>query len=282
MELFYLRAYHEYAYEILFSEIKGRNKIHILINPNHEIKLPSTNAKEPILNPKNVTHIFCIEASIYDEGLVNRTAKLAQNINKPIITNNETSKKFKKLGLATRQMRILGFEEEVVEGLKIDLIFSNEIPKNIKTKFQKNNYNLFNTIRLIEKAINPLNWQPIRKIIGKGSKNVASQTKYLDINNPLAILVNISKKEKVLIPLDRRAIDDIENLAEKISPWMIILPDVNIDMSYNLKSKDLKKVLILTENMETDKLVLAPSTHNLGVFHDTLIGGIGSWLTITN
>ena len=101
----YIRAYEDYSYEIIYTQGKVRKKrIHLLINPGSQITLQGTSkSSETEVNIQSLTHILAMETSVIKPDLINRTVKIAEMTNKPIITNKESSDKFREKGLSIAQ-----------------------------------------------------------------------------------------------------------------------------------------------------------------------------------
>lgn len=283
----YIRAYEDYSYEIIFTQGKVRKKrIHLLINPGNQIKLQGTTKNSDTeVNIQSLTHILAMETSVIKPDLIKRTVKIAEMTNKPIITNKESSEKFREKGLSIKQLRLLGFQEEVIDGLYVDPIYKEEIgvtdlnkttisPQRFYTVSEK----LIDFTKSVPRRLNPLNWKPVKKVKQTITGSEVHEM-IVDAKNPLALYIRFSKSIDVLIPLDTRAIEFIDDLVPETTPRLILLP--NLDVSDTLKiNHKTKALLIFNKEHKQEKPLIIPKTYNPDAKHDTIYVPFEEWIDI--
>lgn len=278
----YIRTYRDFSYELIHSEGRVKKKrLHILVNPGNLIKLKGQAQKlETEVNSESLTHIVAMETSVHDPKMANRTVKLAELTNKPIITNDETAKLFKNKGLSVKQLRILGFAEEIIDGLQIDPVYieeleeSSELKNDTKLSFYSKVADLG---KMMTSSINPLKWKSMDKIKGTISEDLVKRE--VDPSKPLAIFIKFNKFDTVLIPLDERAMKNINRLISNMQPKITILPNSTVSDTLNL-DKGSNTILVLNETHLNEQVINIPKTHNPHLPHDTIYGGFEEWIQI--
>ncbi|MHA2252159.1 MAG: hypothetical protein ACXAD7_17475 [Candidatus Kariarchaeaceae archaeon] len=275
----YIRSYKEFTYEIIYTEGRVKKKrIHVLINPGKSIKLRGQAQKhETELNPDSLTHIIAMETSVMNPKMINWTMRIAELTNKPIITNQETSEKFKEKGLSIRQLRLLGYEEEIIDGLHIDPIYKEELQEVIPKDQNKSVMSKITGFgKTVTDTINPLKWKPLEKF---KDTVIPTQPKIeIDPSKPLAIYVLFGRNESILIPLDRRAIENINILIPNYLPKLVILPETTISDTLNIES-GARYLLIVNETHQGDQTIYIPKAFNK-VEHDTIYAAFEEWIEI--
>lgn len=272
---------------MIFTEGKLRKKrIHLLINPGSLINLQGTTKKsETEVNIQSLTHILAMETSVVKPDLIKRTVKIAELTNKPIITNKESSEKYREKGLSIKQLRLLGFQDEIIDGLYVDPIYKEEIV-NADLKVQEPSTSGINAIgekiidftKSVPQRINPLNWKPVKKMKQTltGSEN---EELIIDAKNPLGVYIKFSKGIDVLVPLDTRAIKFIDDLVPETTPRLILLP--NLDASDTLTiTHQAKALMIFNKEHKQEKALIIPKTYNPDAKHDTIYAPFEEWIDI--
>lgn len=277
----YIRTYSDFSYELIHTEGRVKKKrIHILVNPGNLIKLKGQAQKmETEVNSESLTHIVAMETSVNDPKMVNRSVKLAELTNKPIITNDETAKLFKNKGLSVKQLRILGFAEEVIDGLQIDPVYIEELAESVMNNDTKLSFysKVTDLGKIMTRSINPLKWKSMDKIKGTISEDLVKRE--VDPSKPLAIFIKLTKFDTVLIPLDERAMKNINRLISNLQPKITILPNSTVSDTLNLEQGS-NTVLVLNENHHNEQVINIPKTHNTHLPHDIIYGGFEEWIQI--
>ncbi len=277
----YIRGYLNYCFELIITEGKKfkskKKRIHILINPNNEVNiLPGKSETE--VNTQSITHILSMQTSIINSEMIKRTVTLAENTNKPVITNKKSSLQFRELGISVKQLRILGYDEEVIDGLSVDPVYMEEIDKKIIEKSQSEKKNT-NTLSLkniskfgkkLTKNLNPLN-------LGKNIIKIEPEKK-IDPTNPMAIVVYSNNNKKIMIPLDDRGIKHIQQIINSIKPWVVIMPEMNISDTYNINNTE--KLIFMNKEYKAEEMMLVPRSSNPTIKHQTLLCGFNTWYKI--
>jgi hypothetical protein len=283
----YIRAYEDYSYELIYTEGSIRKKrIHLLVNPGNHVKLQGTaKDRETEVNVQSLTHIVAMETSIVKSQLLKRTVKIAELTNKPIITNKESSTKFREKGISVKQLRILGFQEEVIDGLTVDPIYMEELGDMAQEPEEKASFS-FSSIgsKMIEftksvpRKLNPFKWKPVKKITHSitGTENAEF---VVDPSNPLAMYVKFSKSDDIIIPLDLRAMDHIDELLPHLTPKLILLPNVDVSDTLEINHKA-RALLVFNKENKQEKAIVIPKTYNPEAKHDTLYAGFEEWVDI--
>jgi hypothetical protein len=248
----YIRTYFDYCYEIIYTEGRVKKKrIHLLINPGKNAKLKGHAKKEETeINVESLTHVVAMETSVQDPKIIDRTTKFAEITNKPIITNDETAILFKENGLSIKQLRILGYDEEVIDGLRIDPVYSEELPEVVKNSKRPSITSKITDIgKIVTDVINPLKWKPVEKI----KTTVKNGNPEIDPSKPLAIYITFGKVETVLVPLDTRAISNINKLIATMNPKIVVLPNLTISDTLSI-GEGAKLALVLHETHKLEQV----------------------------
>lgn len=276
----YIRAYADYSYEIIFTKgIFRKKRLHILINPGKEIKLSGNSDNDVHVNTRSLTHIVAMETSTKDKQMLEHTINIAELTNKPIITNEHSSKIFREYGLSVKQLRIIGFQDEVVDGLNVDPLYIPKVekPDNNKDESKSSSSNLSAIGDFVSNNLNPLKWKPVKKITSK----ILNQPPTIEVDptKPMAFNLHLGKSSKLLLPLDSESIKSINELIPVIQPNVVIIPNKDVSFSKEIE-EGAQKVIILNDEFDDDSVLVMPKTHNLGIFHDTLYGGLEEWIEI--
>ena len=272
----YIRGYSDYCYEFIYLDgIIRKNRIHVLINPGAYLKLPGqVGQTQAELNIESLTHILAMQPSIENHELIDRTVTLAEKTNKPIITNQETAALFRSEGLSVKQLRILGFQEEVVEGLQVDPVYMEELTDTVTAPKEKKS----NPLESIIGLVNPLNWKPV-KMIKETILRQPSSERTVDTSKPLAFHITLGNKTSLLFPLDKRGILNIDRIIAQLEVDSVILPNKDVSYTKEIKSK-LHNVVILTKNVMEDDILHLPKSHNPTIYHDTYYGALEQWIEL--
>jgi len=272
----YIRGYEDYSYEVIFLDgVFKKNRVHILINPGNYIKLPGQGGESDVeINIESLTHILTMETSITNPDIIKRTTYIAERTNKPIITNQETGDKFRTEGLSVKQLRIIGFEEEVVEGIHVDPVYLGELPVAV----EEENSHSFLYIGEMMKMINPLNWKPVQKISDMILPHPKS-SQDIDTSKPLAFHIELGSKLNLLLPLDERGVDNINKILPQMHVHTLVVP--NKELSYTSEiNEPVSNVLLLNRSFSDDQVLIIPKSHNPGIDHDTHYGALEEWIEI--
>lgn len=283
----YIRAYEDYSYEIIYTEGKLRKKrIHLLVNPGINTKLQGTKkGNETEVNIHSLTHIVTMETSIVKPQLLKRTIKIAEMTNKPIITNKESSDKLRENGISIKQLRILGFQEEVIDGLFIDPIYVEELGVELlkseiddRKGLSSIGSKLIEFTKSVPRRLNPFRWKPVRKItqtvIGSEGDDII-----VDPSKPLAIYLKFSKSDDLIMPLDVRAMDHLDELIPQITPKLIALPNVDVSDTMQIKHRARALIVFNKENKQ-NKAMIIPKAYNPDTKHDTIYAPFEEWVDI--
>lgn len=284
----YVRAYEDFSYEIIFVDgIIRKNRVHLLINPSKHVKLPGQGEEEdPVLNIESLTHIISMETSVKNPQLIDRTVYIAERTNKPIITNQSTADIFKGRGLSVKQLRILGFQEEIVEGVQIDPVYLEEIIEEPEPDGKKGaddeRGNIFGSGILdfgksIVNKMNPLKWKPVKSI--SNIVKTSEETLDVDPTKPVAYSIQLRGGPNILFPTDRRGIININRVIHEVSPDVLLIVNQDVSFTKNI-GKGLHKVIILNNQITDDQLLVLPKSHNIDVKHDTFYGALRQWVEI--
>ncbi len=283
----YIRAYEDYSYEVIYTEGKLRKKrIHLLVNPGTNTKIQgTTKGSETEVNIQSLTHIVAMETSIVKPQLLKRTIKIAEMTNKPIITNKESSDNFRENGISIKQLRILGFQEEVIDGLFIDPIYKEELgEKQLEPVTEDSKglasigYKFFEFTKSVPRRLNPFRWKPVKKItqtvIGKDSGEII-----VDPSKPLAIYLRFSKSDDVIMPLDVRAMDHLDELMPQITPKLIALPNVDVSDTMQI-NHNARALIVFNRENKQEKALIIPKAYNPDTNHDTIYAPFEEWVDI--
>jgi hypothetical protein len=276
----YIRAHDDFSYEIIYVH-KGmfsKSRLHILINPGKHIKLPGQHLDhdhDVEINIKSLTHIVSMDTSVQNPKMIDRTIRLAERTNKPIITNEETAVHFREHGLSVKQLRIIGFETEVVDGLQIDPVYLEELSDQITEPEPPENI-IIDMGKKIINTFNPLNWKPIKSI-----KNtiVEENREIIDTAKPLGFQLFFGSKIGVLLPLDRRGVNNLNRIIPQMNPRIVVIPNKEIGYTKQLRAGT-ARVIILNGEIEGDELIVVPQTYNPKIPHDTYYGSLAEWIEI--
>lgn len=267
----YIRVYPEFSYEIIFTGGKLKKKrFHILINPNKHVKLPLKDDDEIRLNTKSLTHIASMEPSLSNKDMFQRTIKIAEITNRPIITNKDSKEKFREHGISVTQLRTLGYEEQIVDGLNVDPVYKEEISDDYKEEYQKDKPNLLTVGKQVIDLFNPLKWQKDKT----SKKNIK-----VDPTKPLALVISMKKSNTILIPLDRRGIDHINMLVKSLKPWLTVIMSNNLGDTFDIE-EGTKNILIIQDEYKANQTLQASKGYNLSIPHHTFVCGIKQWAEI--
>jgi hypothetical protein len=267
----YIRAYPEFCYEIIFTGGKVKKKrFHILINPNRHVKLPVKNDEEIRINTESLTHIASMEPSLSDPDMIQRTIKIAEITNRPIITNKDSKEKFREYGISITQLRTLGYEEQIVDGLNVDPVYKEEISDDYIEEYQKEKPSIINVGKQVIDLFNPLKWQ---------KEKTSKRNIQVDPTKPLALVISMKKNNTILIPLDRRGIDHINMLVGSLKPWLTVILSNNIGKTFDIE-EGTKNILFIQDNYEGNQTLQASKGYNLSVPHNTFICGIKQWAEV--
>lgn len=285
----YIRAYPDYCYEIIYTDgTLKKKRIHILINPGDEAKLQGQKSKSDTeINVKSLTHIVAMETSIMDSDVIDRTKKIAQITNKPIITNSESAEKFKEKGLSVKQLRVLGFEEEVIDGLSVDPIYLEEIDGTFEEQTQPEEEEekepfsvkripkmVFEVGKQVPRLLNPINWRPVRAV-----KDTITGDSKINPKNPLALRITFNNKSDVIVPLDKRAQENINQIIPGMKPHLVILPHNDVSHTTDITSK-VRTLLIVNQMHKGEKALVIPKTYNTSTDHDTIYASFSEWIDV--
>lgn len=277
----YFRSFIDLSFELIFTGGRFKKKrIHLYVNPSKIPRVVSNSKSEgPEINPQSITHILAMQTSIPNQEMIQRTKVIAENINKPIITNKKTSLIFRDSGISVKQLRILGFEEEVIDGLLIDPVYMEELNSE-SIKSDENASSSINPLSIksiasfgkkLGKTLNPLKFsKPVLQ--PKEKENI------IDPTNPLAVVIYSSKNKKILLPLDKRGIKHIKQIINSIQPWLTVLPSKNISETFTIENTT--KLLFLDDQYDAEELVIIPRSSNPNLTHQTLQGGYNNWFEI--
>ncbi len=276
----YIRAYRDLSFELILTDGKLKKKrLHILINPGKFSKLPDGKDHSVEINPKSLTHILAMQTSVEASQLIKKTVQIAEITNKPIITNQSSANELRSEGIPVRQLRIVGYEEEIIEDLRVDPVYKEEIPNDkLIDKSNIDNVEMENRDKSSVFKISNKLFKLISKSQKKQEKATYSHNK-IDPTKPIAVVISLRKKWKILIPLDNRGISYINEIIKNIKPWLVIIPHRDVSFTYSI-AESVEKVLIIQDSYHADEALFAPKAYNIGLYHDTYIGGINSWLQI--
>lgn len=269
----YIRTYSDFSYELIFTEGKFKKKrLHLLVNPGSEVKLPSTDRDGQVeINPESITHILTMQTSIIDDDMLHSTIRLAEITNKPIITNKKTSLTLRKFGLSVKQLRLIGFEEEVVEGLSLDPVYQEEIAYHVEpSAILKPLDRIGNFGKKLTKS---LTGNLLKGIIKEEKRDIK-----IDASNPLAVVVGVNRNQTILLPLDDRAVKNLKKIVEAIKPWLAVFPYVDISNTINISGS--KKVIIMNKDYQSEEIIIVPQSSNPGIDHQTILAGLNAWFEI--
>ena len=284
----YIRAYPDYCYEIIYTDgTLKKKRIHILINPGNEAKLQGQKSKSDTeINVTSLTHIIAMETSIMDSDVIDRTKKIAQVTNKPIITNQVSAEKFKEKGLSVKQLRVLGFEEEVIDGLTVDPIYLEEIDGTLESQeIQEEEKEPFTVKKIpkmvyeagkqVPKLLNPINWKPVRAV----KETITGDAGKINPKNPLALHITFNSKSDVVVPLDKRAQDNMNQIIPDMKPHVVILPHNDVSHTTDITSK-VRTLLIVNQLHKGEKALVIPKTYNTSTDHDTIYASFSEWIDV--
>ncbi len=272
---------------MIFTEGKVRKKrIHLLINPGSLINLQGTTKKsETEVNIQSLTHILSMETSVVKPDLIKRTVKIAELTNKPIITNKESSEKYREKGLSIKQLRLLGFQDEIIDGLYVDPIYKEEIglrdhitPEPTASGINTISEKIVDFTKSVPHRINPLNWKPVKKMKQTltGSQDDVMK---IDAKNPLGAYIKFSKGIDVLVPLDTRAIEFINDLVPETTPRLILLPNLDVSDTLTITHRT-RALMIFNKEHKQEKALIIPKTYNPDANHDTIYAPFEEWIDI--
>ncbi|MCY3410629.1 MAG: hypothetical protein INQ03_03225 [Candidatus Heimdallarchaeota archaeon] len=283
----YIRCYRNNCMELIFTEgRKNKKRIHILINPSEDIRLPTTASEdEAELNPQSITHILAMQTSIIHPEMLTRTTRIAEQTNLPIITNKKSAVFFKEAGLSVKQLRILGFTEEVIDGLSIDPVYKEELPEETldlekteeeeeEIKEKEKPLKKFSKIgKKLGQQLNPIH---LAKNLPK--KEEKQEEVVIDATNPLAIIIGLSQKKSILFPLDKRGLKYLDKTIAAVKPYLVVIPEVNPSRSFSLS--EIEKVVFIDPNYTAEEKMVIPTSHNQSMLHTTILGGYHKWYEV--
>ncbi|MFV2015853.1 MAG: hypothetical protein ACC656_10515 [Candidatus Heimdallarchaeota archaeon] len=283
----YIRAYEDYSYEIIYTEGKLRKKrIHLLVNPGAKTRIRGpTTGNETEVNIQSLTHIVAMETSIVKPQLMKRTIKIAEMTNKPIITNKESSDKFRENGISVKQLRILGFQEEVIDGLFLDPIYMEELGDTSLAPVEEQSKGLASIgpklikfTKSVPRRLNPFKWKPVKKITRTITKTENDEI-IVDPSKPLAIYLRFSKSDDIIMPLDVRAMDHLDELLPQITPKLITLPNVDVSDTLQIKH-NARALIVFNKQNKQEKAMIIPKAYNPETKHDTIYAAFEEWVDI--
>ncbi len=273
----YVRAYDDFSYELIFLEGRVRKKrLHLLVNPSKHVHLPGTSKEGIELNIESLTHIITMQTSVVNNELIHRTTFLAERTNKPIITNSETAELFKEQGLSVRQLRVIGFQQEVVDGIQIDPIYLKELSQEVKEHAPKRP--LDPVVDLL-KLVNPFSWKPVKRVTKTlFPKLVKPDEVLIDPGKPLAFHIELGTSHSILLPLDKRGMDHINQIIPNMEIKTVVIPNQDISFTKTI-TQGARQVIILNSDVGEEPLFV-PKSQNAYIKHDSIYGSLEEWVEI--
>lgn len=292
----YLRGYKEFSFELIFTDGRlKKRRIHLLINPNKYIRiLRKDKSKGPEVNPASLTHIVCLLSSQSNNRLIEKTLNIAELTNKPIITDNFTSEILKKGGIPSRQLRILGFDDQIITGLKISplVLDSSDLkasgkdsnhqnpPKQVvenhdEPKFREK-FGISPVLSLVKSNLGKLTKFPLSKI---KDTVLPGSNRTVDWSKPFGLELYFGKRIKMLIPLNKQALELLPTVLPSIQSFYLILPDMDLDESVGIKAKT-NTLIILNKNYSNEEPTIIPMNYNPNSDHNTIYTGFENWVQL--
>ncbi|MHA2089909.1 MAG: hypothetical protein ACW98K_03545 [Candidatus Kariarchaeaceae archaeon] len=274
----YIRVYQDYTYEIIFTEGRVKKKrIHLLINPKSNVILKGQSSSDQTeINIESLTHFVTLNTSTGNLTAIEKTVSLAELTNKPIITNSNTSSTFKDRGISIKQLRIMSGEEEVLDDLRINPVYLDEMTEIQVQKPSGLTSKIPYLGDLIPNSLNPLKWKPINAI-----KQVilVREKQGIDLSKPLGLFFLFGKYDSVLLPLEKMATEDINKLVGFYLPKITVFPYREISDTVAIAMGS-KTVLIVNEKHSSEQVMHIPKTYNPSVKHDTIYGALEEWILL--
>ena len=287
----YVRVYPGYAIELILSRGRFKKKrIHLLINPNSHVKLGIMRNDEQVsLDSENLTHILYLERTYNTKETFKHTVRLAQILNKPIITNENSAEKLRQEGIPARQIRYFTNKEDVITNFSVEQVdyslkdykpeAERVLPsKNLKD--MKSNAKSENFLRKFLSLLSPPAFSVYNKI---SLKIVTPFSTYFEDEkvmngNSLAIFLHW-KKHTFLIPLDKFGMENIEKMSELYCPDTIIFSEIEISKISALEL-NAEQIVIADEKYAKEKTLQIPKKYNPGFNYNIILGSLMEWIDL--
>jgi hypothetical protein len=288
----YIRGFRDYSIEILITNGKfKKNRTHLLINPNNEIHLDIDNneSKQGLINPEGISHFVLLSSSIIVPESFDKTLKLAELLNKPIITLEKFVSSLKQNAISIKQLRIIESDTEVIPHTIIRPIYFNNKDYNPEDEYVATDEKSVSLEKLIAgpkkvanrtyKTINRYYKFPIyNKLIKPIIKKNNHVKEIRDLSNPIGVCIKFHKV-KILLPLDRHGSNYLGKMVEIHQPEIVIMPNSSLSMLQSL-SKSVKSVVLFDPNHKYDNQMIIPKVYNEHLGYDTYLATYEEWIDI--